>query len=140
MNLRNNLFPIYYCFRPSRWTVDLLAVVCGRIPSALNRSVDTPRYDSLRHENTGLVSDRVSLTSCREAAFLPLVCPSSDGVTIKVPDGVDVLLNWIVTTDEFSVTVTKITSRIGASLTHSLLFYFWPIFNSMNYGHIIKRM
>ena len=29
--------------------------------------------------------------------------------------------------DEFSVTITKISSRIGVSWTHSLLFCFWPI-------------
>ena len=32
-----------------------------------------------------------------------------------------------VPTDEFSVRVTKISSRIGVSWTHSLLFCFWPI-------------
>ena len=42
-------------------------------------------------------------------------------------------------TDEFSVRVTKITSRIGVLWTHSLPFCFWPIFNSMNYSNIIKR-
>ena len=36
-----------------------------------------------------------------------------------------------VMTDEFSVRVTKITSRIGVSWTHSLSFCFWPIFNSI---------
>ena len=48
---------------------------------------------------------------------------------------------WVsfVTTDNFSVRITKITSRIGVSRTHSLLFCFWPIFNSMNYGHISKK-
>ena len=45
-----------------------------------------------------------------------------------------------VMTDEFSVRVTKITSRIGVAWTHSLPFSFWPIFNSINYGHIIKKM
>ena len=40
--------------------------------------------------------------------------------------------SWMsfVVTDEFSVRVTKITSRIGVSWTHSLTFCFWPIFNS----------
>ena len=33
-----------------------------------------------------------------------------------------------VTTDEFSVRVTKITSRIGVSGTHSLPFYFFSEF------------
>ena len=35
---------------------------------------------------------------------------------------------WVsfVTTDEFSVRVTKITSRIGVSWTHNLPFCFWP--------------
>ena len=32
------------------------------------------------------------------------------------------------TTDEFSVRITKITSKIGISWTHGLLFCFWPIF------------
>ena len=36
--------------------------------------------------------------------------------------------------DDFSVRVTKVTSRIGISWTHSLAFCFWPIFNLMNYG------
>ena len=47
---------------------------------------------------------------------------------------------WVsfVTTVEFSVRVTKITSSIGVSWTHSLPFCSWLIFNSMNYGHIIK--
>ena len=44
------------------------------------------------------------------------------------------------TTDEFSVRVTKITSRIGVSWTHSLPFLFLTYLNSMNYGHIIKSM
>ena len=34
--------------------------------------------------------------------------------------------------DEFSVRVTKFTSKIGVSWTHSC--------NTMNYGHIIARM
>ena len=47
---------------------------------------------SPRHENTGLVSSRASLTSWGEGASLALVGhPSSDGVTIKMPYGVDVL-------------------------------------------------
>ena len=42
--------------------------------------------------NTGLVSSRASLTSWGEGASLALVGDSSsDGVTIKMPDGVDVL-------------------------------------------------
>ena len=43
-------------------------------------------------ENTGLVSSGASLTSWGEGASLALVGhPSSDGVTIKMPYGVDVL-------------------------------------------------
>ena len=49
-------------------------------------------------------------------------------------------LGVIVTTDEFSVRVTKPTSRISVSWPHSLAFCFWPVFNSINHGHIIKRM
>ena len=43
--------------------------------------------------------------------------------------------NWVtfITTDEFSVRVTKITSRIGVSWTHSLSFYFLTNLNLMNY-------
>ena len=42
--------------------------------------------------NTGLVSSRASLTSWGKAASLALVGhPSSDGATIKMPYGVDVL-------------------------------------------------
>ena len=42
-------------------------------------------------------------------------------------------VSWVsfLTKDEFSVRVTKITSRIGVSWTHSLRFCFWPIFNSI---------
>ena len=47
---------------------------------------------SPRHWNTGLVSSGVSLISSGEGASLALVGhPSSDGVTIKMPYGVDVL-------------------------------------------------
>ena len=49
---------------------------------------------SPRHRNTGLVSSGVSLTSWGEGASLALVGqPSSDGITIKIPYGVDVLLH-----------------------------------------------
>ena len=44
------------------------------------------------HWNTGLVSSGTSLTSWGEGASLALVGhPSSDGITIKMPYGVDVL-------------------------------------------------
>ena len=46
--------------------------------------------------------------------------------------------NLFVTTDTFSVRVTKITSRIGVLWTHSLSFCFWALSNSWN-DHIIKR-
>ena len=50
---------------------------------------------SLRHWNSRLVSSGVSLTSSKEGASLALVGhPSSDGITIKVPYGVDVWLHW----------------------------------------------
>ena len=46
------------------------------------------------YRNTALVSSRVSLTSWGEGASLALVGhPSSDGITIKIPYGVDVLLH-----------------------------------------------
>ena len=45
-------------------------------------------------ENTGLVSSGVSLTSWGEVVSLALVGnPSSDGITIKIPYGVDALLH-----------------------------------------------
>ena len=45
-------------------------------------------------DHTGLVSSRVSVTSWGEGAYLALVGhPSSDGITIKIPFGVDVLLH-----------------------------------------------
>ena len=47
---------------------------------------------TLRHWNTGLVSSGASLTSWGEGSFLALVGdPYSDGVTIKMPYGVDIL-------------------------------------------------
>ena len=47
---------------------------------------------SPRHWYTGLMSSGASLTSWREGATLALVGHfSSDGVTIKMPYGVDVL-------------------------------------------------
>ena len=52
----------------------------------------TKNIFSPRHSNTGLVSSGASLTSWGEGASLALVGnPSSDGITIKMPDGVDAL-------------------------------------------------
>ena len=43
--------------------------------------------------------------------------------------------------DEFSVRVTKITSRNGLSWTHSLPFYFYVTYlNLVNYSHNIKSI
>ena len=51
-------------------------------------------WSSPRHWNNELVSRRVSLRSWGEGASLALVGhPSSDGITIKIPYGVDVLLH-----------------------------------------------
>ena len=48
----------------------------------------------LRHWNTGLVSSGVSLRSWGECASLALVGhPSNDGITTKIPYGVDILLH-----------------------------------------------
>ena len=50
-------------------------------------------FNSTRHKNTGLVSSGVILISWEEGASLALVgYPSSDGIMIKIPCGVDVLL------------------------------------------------
>ena len=48
---------------------------------------------------------------------------------------------WVsfVTTDEFSLRVTQIISRICVSWAHSLPFYIWTYFNSMNYGRILWK-
>ena len=44
---------------------------------------------------------------------------------------------WVsfITTDEFPVSVTKITSKIGVSWTHNKGFWFWLIFNSMKWPY-----
>ena len=44
------------------------------------------------------------------------------------------------TTDEFSVRVTKITSVILSHEITAYLSVFDLFYNSMNYGHIVKRM
>ena len=60
----------------------------------INREATKISTLSSRHRNTGLVSSGVSLTSWVEGVSLALVGhPSSDGITIKIPYGVDVLLN-----------------------------------------------
>ena len=59
--------------------------------------------NSPRHKNSGLASSGASLTSWGEDASLALVGhPSSDGVAIKIPYGVDVLLNQSVSHPIFS--------------------------------------
>ena len=47
---------------------------------------------------------------------------------------------WVsfVTTNEFSVMATKLTSRSAVSWTHSLPFCFWPIFNLMKWPYYQK--
>ena len=58
----------------------------------LKEDIVTLRHFTPRHSNTGLVSSGASLTSEGERASLALVGnPSSDGVTIKMPYGVDLL-------------------------------------------------
>ena len=53
--------------------------------------------------NTGLVSSRVSLSSWGKGASLALASYAScNGVTVKVPYGVDVLLHWPVSQPIFS--------------------------------------
>ena len=46
-----------------------------------------------RHWNTGLVSTGVTLTSWGGTSFA-LIGHPSDGITIKIPYGVNVLLHW----------------------------------------------
>ena len=66
-------------------------------PYCGSRRLSTLKYWNTgfsRHWNTGLVSSGVSLTSWGEGAYLAFVGrPSSDGVTRKIPYGVDVLLH-----------------------------------------------
>ena len=58
------------------------------------RHVNTETWKYLRHGNTGLVSSGVSLTYWGEGVSLALVGHhSSDGITVKIPYGVDVLLH-----------------------------------------------
>ena len=48
---------------------------------------------ALKYLNTGLVSSGVNLTSCGGASSALVAHPSSDGITIKILYGVDVLLH-----------------------------------------------
>ena len=50
--------------------------------------------------------------------------------------------SWLsfTTTDEFSVRITKITSKIGVSWNHSLILCFWPIFNSWKWPYYQKEL
>ena len=64
------------------------------VPNKIDLVLSWPKYMlNLLSTNTGLVSSRDSLTSWGEGASSALVGhPFSDGVTIKIPYGVDVLL------------------------------------------------
>ena len=80
----------------------------------------------MRDENTGLVSSGVNLTSWGEGSFLVMAGqPSSNGVTIKIPYGVDVLLHqpcfitlhplfhiWLVKT-EYDFIVISVETGLG---------------------------
>ena len=64
----------------------------------------------MRHSNTGLVSSRASLNSWGEVASLALVRhPSSDGVTIKMPYGVEFYINQL-RTPSFPIGMVKTES------------------------------
>ena len=82
----------------SEWTLFYVDSFLGwLLYSILNHTMQQLKcwYLSTRHWNTGLVSSRVNLTSSGEGASLTLVShPSVDGITIKIPYGVDVLLHW----------------------------------------------
>ena len=60
----------------------------------------------------------------------------SGGVDISEVSGCHLLQKK----DEFSVRVIQITSRISVSWTHSLLFWFRPLFLTQWNGHIIKSL
>ena len=64
-----------------------------------------------RHRNTGLLPSRASLTAWGEGASLALVGhPSSDGIMIKIPYGVDVLLHQLALHPSFPVGLVKTKS------------------------------
>ena len=64
-----------------------------------------------RHWNTGLLFRRVILTSWRKSVFLAVVDqPSSDGITIKKPYGVDVLLHQPASHPSFPIRLVEAES------------------------------
>ena len=68
------------------------------------------------------------------------VCPYNYLTAISSGINFSKVLVSFVMTDEFSMGVTKITSRISASWTHSLLFWFWPLFNSRKWQCYQKNL
>ena len=82
------VFPYFHFFQS--WSFFTNFVINIIIPPPCFSSMTW--WISPRHWSTGLVSSGASLTSWGEGASLALVGdPSSDGVTIKMPFGVDVL-------------------------------------------------
>ena len=66
--------------------------------------------ESVISAESGLVSSRVSLTSWRGASLALVGHPSSDGVTIKIPYGVNVLLHQPASHPIFTIGLVKTES------------------------------
>ena len=83
----------WWCtWRSICWCIRLTTHLKVYIPWGLYKDVEESSALCPRHWNTGLVFSRASLTSWGEGASLALAGhPSSDGITIKMPYGVDVL-------------------------------------------------
>ena len=152
------LFVLYYCcFPPKYWNI--LKIFWGRcfiISSSLTPPsfpiglVKTESYFIVRSVETSLGRWMLVVAVICVDAYPFLAYP----VTFSVMSRMEVCSYsyywwygyfrgpWVsfITTNVFLMRATKITSRTGVLWTHSLPFCFWPIFNSMNYGHIIKRI
>ena len=89
------------------------------------------RTPNLEVATKSLLHQQVKILGSFSAMSHMKVCPYSYFLWCGYFQGPRVLF---FTTDEFSVRVTKTTSRISASAV------FLPIFDSMNYGHISKKM
>ena len=81
---------------------------------------------------------RVVLVRCRAWKCVPTAISGS--VDISKAPGCHLLQEMSSQWNEFSVRVAKNYCKVCVSWNHRLSFCFWPIFNSINYSYIIKRM
>ena len=91
LRLSNDMHLILNWFK-----INIMVANSGKSQMFLGSNIDNTKITFMKSPprllNTGLVSSRTSLTSWGESASLALVGhSSSDGVTIKMPYGVDVL-------------------------------------------------